>query len=115
MTPKLAVDRQVEHDIIIGVRKAELGHLDAEATPTQAATLDAIRTFIAANGYPPSLRDLMEIHDIGLAAISSRLRQLRRKGYVRWQPGSSRTIALTNRTSGDPCEHCHGTGRAVAS
>ena len=115
MTPKLAVDRQVEHDIIVGVRKAELGHLNTEPTPVQAETLDMIRIFIGVNSFPPSLREIMDAQQISLNTVTYRLRELQRKGYLRWRPGSSRTITLTSRTVGDPCEHCHGTGRAVTS
>jgi repressor LexA len=112
--PKLDVARQVEHDIIVGVRRAERGRLDAAPTPVQVETLDMIRAFIEANGYPPSLRQIMDAQSIQLSTVTYRLRELQRKGYLRWQPGSSRTITLTSRTLGDPCEHCHGTGRAAS-
>jgi len=110
--PRLRVEDQLRHDVLVGVRKAEQGIVDTQPTEKQIDVLDMIRIFVAANGYPPSMRQIMDALGIQLSTVTYRLTELKRKGYVRWERGSSRTLALTGRVVGDPCEHCHGTGRA---
>lgn len=116
MTPKLAVDRQVEHDIIIGVRKAELGHATTELTQTQTETLDMIRAFAAEHDYSPTLREIADCMKCGLSVAAYRIRVLVARGYLRREPGAARTLVLVKRRPDAapvaPAEACSLCGRA---
>jgi repressor LexA len=111
VTPKLAVDAQVRHDIIVGVRKAELGHPITELTPAQDETLDLIRTFVAVHGYSPSLRQVADGTGCALSTASYRLAALVARGYLRRELGAARTLVLVDRRpkatpAADPCSVC---------
>lgn len=116
MTPKLAVDAQVRHDILVGVRKAELGRIDTEPTPVQLATLDMIRAFVEDHGYPPSMRQIADATECGLSTVPYRLSALIARGYLRREPGPARTLVLVKRRTDAvpvvPAEACSLCGRA---
>lgn len=57
--------------------------------------LEAIEAYIAANGYPPTIRELMPI--VGLASTSGvdmHLRRLERDGLISRDPTRSRAIRV---------------------
>lgn len=57
--------------------------------------LDAIRAYIAANGYPPSLRDLMALCNYATpSAVQYRLGRLEAAGRIARTPGVSRGIRV---------------------
>lgn len=66
-------------------------------TRTQAKALEFIRSFIAANGYPPSLGEISE--GMGCSANSRAragevVRALEDRGYLRRMPNRARAIEL---------------------
>lgn len=64
-------------------------------TDRQQQTLEIIHSFIAACGYPPSLRQIGEKLGVsGTLGVMKHLEALERKGYIRRQGKSSRGIAL---------------------
>jgi repressor LexA len=59
-----------------------------------------IREFIAANGYSPTVREICD--GFGWAstnAVMPHLYRLRRHGLVKWQPGHTRTMRLTEESN----------------
>lgn len=64
-------------------------------TVAQQELYDWIVEFLADHGHAPSIRQMMEA--MGLrspAPIQSRLRYLKKKGWIKWQPGQARTLQL---------------------
>ena len=64
-------------------------------TARQERILAAIREAVAANGYPPSMREIGDL--VGLASLSSvthQLSQLERMGYIRRDPRRPRAIEV---------------------
>jgi SOS-response transcriptional repressor LexA len=118
--PGLTVDQKVRHDTLVHVRRAEQGLSAQLATPAQVDVVLMIRAFVAEHGYSPTLREIADATECTFSTASFRVGELRRKGYLTWNPGSPRTIVLTNRAVEpepitDPCTACHGTGRASES
>jgi repressor LexA len=69
-----------------------------DATPKQAAVLDAIREHIASKGYPPTLHELCD--RLGFASKTaplSHLKALEKKGYIRRDRKAARGIAILDR------------------
>lgn len=63
--------------------------------PRQKQVLEFIKSYVAQNEYPPSLRDIAaHIGVSGNVAVISHLEALERKGYIRRDTGSSRGIVL---------------------
>lgn len=63
--------------------------------PYLAQTLDAIRRFIAAHGYPPALRELNDMCGVASTSVMDyRLRQLEQAGAIRRTPGIARSIVV---------------------
>lgn len=55
----------------------------------------AIKSFIKDNGYAPTVRELNEITNIKSPATTyAKLIQLKRKGYITYIEGKSRTIKI---------------------
>ena len=66
-----------------------------ELTPRQQDILDAIKKFIAKNGYTPTVRELCEMLDLRSPATSHfHLNQLEKKGYIRKGKAKNRAIEL---------------------
>jgi len=66
-----------------------------ELTPRQKQVLDFITRQIDEHGYPPTLREIsQEIGTSGTVTALSHLEALERKGYLRRELGTSRTISL---------------------
>lgn len=69
-------------------------------TPRQREMLDVIRMHVAANGYPPTLREIGE--RMGIAStngVADHLKALERKGYVTRTARVSRGLRLTEKAS----------------
>ena len=68
-------------------------------TPRQQQVYSFIKTYLEANGSPPTLREISaHIGTAGTVTAISHVNALEKKGYLRRREGSSRGIALT-RTS----------------
>lgn len=63
-------------------------------TPKQKRTLDAIRSFHAARGYMPSVRELMRKTGVALGTVHHHLTSLEAKGWIRRKLGP-RSIEIT--------------------
>jgi len=65
-------------------------------TPRQAEVLAYLVDYIAANGYGPTVREISQAFKFrSPVAAQCHLKSLRKKGYVTWMAGSSRSIRLT--------------------
>lgn len=72
-------------------------------TARQAVILDYVRTFIAKNGYPPTLRELARGCGIkSTNGVTDHLKALRRKGFLDIDHEKARGIVLLNATTGVP-------------
>lgn len=60
----------------------------------QQAALDQLHAFIGQHGYPPTLREASRDLGINISAVHQHWQALSRKGYVIWNPKSSRTIRI---------------------
>lgn len=65
-----------------------------ELTPKQSETFDFIVEKIETDGCPPTLRELSERFGVNLTAIQQRLRGLKNKGWIDWQPGRQRGLKV---------------------
>jgi len=64
-------------------------------TRTQRMILQAIRDFIAAHGYPPTMREVGVAADLSsVSSVFYQLSVLQHAGYVRWIPNRYRTLEL---------------------
>ena len=75
-------------------------------TERQRAILESIRTSIARQGYPPSMREIGDA--AGLASLSSvthQLSQLEKWGYIRRHPGRPRAMEVLLDADGAPVQH----------
>jgi len=63
-------------------------------TLRQAEVLEAIRAFIAKNGFAPSTRELAELIGVTRHAAQDHLRFLEKKRLVALEPGTARGIRL---------------------
>ena len=63
-------------------------------TKARLETLRAIEQF-AADGLPPTLRELCGVFGVTTYAVVCRLEPLRKAGLVTWIPNCSRTLRLT--------------------
>ena len=73
-------------------------------TSRQAEVLAWLMRFHAEHGYTPTVRE--QCRAFGSAnpeAASCIRRELRRKGYIDWQSGLSRTIRFLRTPEGKPC------------
>ena len=60
----------------------------------QQAAFDHLHAFINQHGYPPTLREASRDLGINISAVHQHWQALSRKGYVIWNPKSSRTIRI---------------------
>lgn len=64
-----------------------------ELSKKQMELYQAIGTFIDKNGYPPTIRELCQIvNNSSTAPVFDKLNKLRKKGYITYIDGKSRTI-----------------------
>ena len=90
-----------------------MGTASPVLTDRDQEALDAIQASTAANGYPPTLRELGAT--LGLSASSSvhaRLAALERKGFIAREPSSPRATRLTQ--AGQRLLAVHSLTQAVA-
>ena len=67
----------------------------AKLTEKQLHLYEWIKAFIAKHDYSPTITEITDAYGFSSPApIQSRLRYLRDKGYITWQPGKNRTIAI---------------------
>lgn len=69
--------------------------MSVELTARQADAFNCIVTYIAENGYSPTVRDIQLM--LGLKSPNPAyqlLSQLRRKGAIEWESGATRTIRI---------------------
>jgi repressor LexA len=65
-------------------------------TDNMISLLDTVRTFIAENGYPPTVRELAQLRGLSTAGVHLQLKQLRELGFVDWKDGKGRTLRVTS-------------------
>lgn len=66
-----------------------------ELSKKQMELYQAIATFIKHNGYSPTIRELCQIVDNkSTSPVFDKLNKLRKKGYITYIDGKSRTIRL---------------------
>jgi len=65
-----------------------------EITEPQRRTLNAIRSFIAKRGFPPTMQELGDILGIAAASAHEQVSQLVQKGYVRREPRKARSLEI---------------------
>lgn len=63
-------------------------------TVADADLLDAIRTFQANQGYPPTWRELARKFNVQHSVIHYMLVRLRKDGKVAWEKGTARTLRV---------------------
>lgn len=64
-------------------------------TKKQEELYKAIKEFIEVNGYAPTIRELNEItNKKSTATTFNKLLQLKKKGYITYEEGKSRTIKI---------------------
>ena len=67
-------------------------------TERQQQVYDFLATYLAANGYPPTLQEIAKhLHVSGNLGVLRHLKALEREGLITRSPGSSRSIALVGR------------------
>ncbi len=65
-----------------------------EITEPQRNTLAEISDFLAAKGFPPSIKELSEILGISQMSVHAQVEQLIRKGYLKREPGKARGLTI---------------------
>jgi SOS-response transcriptional repressor LexA len=64
-------------------------------TDKQQKVLDIINEYISSFGYPPSFRDIGErAHLASSSTVHRHLENLKKKGYVSWEPTQPRTLTV---------------------
>lgn len=63
-------------------------------TARQREVLDFISGFIDTRGYSPSVRDIAQAYGWTTNGVMCHLRPMRRKGWVSWVDGCSRTLRV---------------------
>jgi len=68
-----------------------------ELPDKQAELLETVKAFISGNGYAPTYKELAVIQGVRINTIFSSLKALKKKGYVDWIEGKSRTLRVIDR------------------
>lgn len=69
--------------------------IQPETRDRMAVIRDQIAAYIEQNGYPPSLRDIMQMAGISSTSVVSHyLRQMKELGWIDFAEGKSRTITV---------------------
>jgi repressor LexA len=64
-------------------------------TAQQIRVLNALRGYVAAHGYAPTLRELGDLSGLtSKSAVSYQLEQLATKGVIRRVPGAARAVVI---------------------
>ncbi len=63
-------------------------------TDAQRRTFHAVREFMTEHGYSPTLKELTEILGIGMTPVHDSVKQLVRKGYLKRQPNTPRSLVI---------------------
>jgi SOS-response transcriptional repressor LexA len=110
---KLVAVDLARHDVIIRVRRAELGHPPrAFDRDRRAKILTFIREYVGEHRYAPTVREIGKA--VGLvspSSVSYQLKQLAEQGALTFDERKPRAIVLSD----DVCGTCHGTGLAAES
>ena len=64
-------------------------------TDKQESIFNFIKEKILIDGYPPSIREIALHFGICAAAIYQQLSAMRKKGFIAWIAGASRTLKIT--------------------
>ena len=71
---------------------------EPDLTPMASAVLEAVRAAIAERGYPPSMKEIgRAVGLVSASSVSHQLGVLARKGYIRRDPATPRSIVLLDR------------------
>ena len=62
---------------------------------TRDDILKSVNAAATAHGKPPSVRDLADQFEVGVATMHSYLQKLSEEGMVEWRPGRHRSLHLT--------------------
>ncbi len=68
---------------------------ERRAAEQEQRVLDVIETFIDANGYSPSIREISEATDLWISTTAKVLGRLRDRGAITFVDHQARTIRLT--------------------
>jgi SOS-response transcriptional repressor LexA len=69
---------------------------DTSPTPRQLEVMRLISTSRKTNGYPPTIRELVDALAVkSTNAVVCHLSALSKKGLVQWSPGKGRTLTVT--------------------
>ena len=72
-------------------------------TDRQQQVYAFLTAYLAANGYPPTLQEIARhLHVSGNLGVLRHLKALERAGLITRSPGSSRSIALADRSAREP-------------
>lgn len=63
-------------------------------TPRQQDVLMWISGYIDVHGFSPTVREIGSHYGFSLNGVKTHLNALRRKGYITWQDGCSRTLRV---------------------
>lgn len=61
-------------------------------TTRQRVVYDCVVKFISVHIHMPTMRELADALDISPTGVRCHLEAMRRKGWIEWEPGKSRTI-----------------------
>ena len=68
---------------------------DRRLSKTQQKYFDFIALFIEENNIPPTYREIMQKFNINaVSTIRNALLILKRRGFITWEPGQTRTIKI---------------------
>ena len=68
-----------------------------ELAEKQLELLEIIKAFISDNAYAPTHQELADIRGVRVNAVSIGIVALKKKGYVDWIEGKSRTLRVIDR------------------
>lgn len=78
-----------------------------DLNPRQAAILDYIKDKIAADGYPPSIREICDAVDLSSPSTAhAHIHALAQKGYLKLNPNKKRAMEVLN-SDGSPAPATH--------
>lgn len=72
-----------------------MNRVNNQLTRRQFATVNFISVFAEKNRYCPTIKELSMQFGISVYAVQTRLIQLRKKGWIDWVEGQSRTVHVT--------------------
>lgn len=75
---------------------------DVALPESMAKTLRAIFAFTEAAGYPPTVKDLVEMRELSSPTINAQLLQLQVRGFVKQHTSTARSIVPIKDVYGTP-------------